>query len=151
MTRLVIVSRFVPLIVIAAPTAPLVGVKLSRVGVSNTIKFEPLATEPPDVVTDIGPSAALAGTVAVMLVEELTVAEAVTPLKNSTVTGSEKSVPVISMVAPTAPLAGLKSVIVGGCAQVITGISINNRIENLIFTASRIISKKSQKNKLSIR
>jgi hypothetical protein len=105
--------KFVPVIVTAAPTAPLTGEKLVIVGEASTSKFEPLETVTPLVVTEIGPSAAPAGTVAVILVDELNVALAVIPLKNLTVTGALKFVPVIVTAAPTAPLTGEKPVNVG--------------------------------------
>jgi len=105
--------KLVPVRVIIAPTAPLTGEKLVMVGVASTSKFELLETVMPLVVTEIGPSAAPAGTVAVMLVAELNVALAVIPLKNLTVTGALKFVPVMVIVAPGAPLVGEKLVITG--------------------------------------
>ena len=53
--------KFVPLIVTAAPTAPLVGVKLAIVGAG--VKFDALVAVPPAVVTLSGPVVAPAGTV----------------------------------------------------------------------------------------
>jgi len=105
--------KFVPVIVTVAPTAPLTGKKLVIVGVGRTSKLVLLETVIPLEITEIGPSAAPAGTVAVILVDELKVALAVMPLKNLTVTGAVKFVPVIDIVAPTAPLVGEKLVIAG--------------------------------------
>jgi hypothetical protein len=56
--------KFVPLIVTAAPTSPLAGVKLAMVGGLITVKLPALVAVPPVVVTLIGPVVAPAGTVA---------------------------------------------------------------------------------------
>lgn len=68
--------------VTVAPTAPLVGAKPVIVGVGRTVKLEALVTVTPLEVTEMGPVAALAGTVTTMVValEEVTVA--LIPLKN---------------------------------------------------------------------
>ena len=58
--------KFVPLIVIAAPTGPLLGLKLATVGGTRTVKLLALTTVPPDVVTEIAPAVAPVGTVAVI-------------------------------------------------------------------------------------
>ena len=56
--------KFVPLIVTAAPTRPLVGVKLAIVGGTSTVKLLALVAVPSGAVTEIGPVVAPAGTVA---------------------------------------------------------------------------------------
>ena len=56
--------KFVPLIVTAVPTGPLVGVKLPIVGAGMTVKLAALVAVPPAVVTLTGPVVAPAGTVA---------------------------------------------------------------------------------------
>ena len=55
-------KRFAPLMVTLAPSAPLVGVKLVRVG--TVMKLVALVAVPPAVVTLSGPAVAVAGTVA---------------------------------------------------------------------------------------
>jgi hypothetical protein len=67
---------------------------------------------PPGVVTVIFPVVALAGTVAVILTSVLTVNEAAVPL-NFTDVVPVRFVPLIVTLVPTAPLAGVKLVIVG--------------------------------------
>jgi hypothetical protein len=77
-----IVLKLVPVIVTVAPTAPLVGEKLVMVGAGTTSKLEALVTVTPLDVTEMGPSAAPAGTVTVILFAEDAVTVAFTPLKN---------------------------------------------------------------------
>jgi hypothetical protein len=55
--------KFVPVIVTAAPTGPLAGVKLAIVGAETTVNGPPLVADPPGVVTVIGPVVAPDGTV----------------------------------------------------------------------------------------
>jgi len=74
--------KLVPVMVTFVPTAAPVGEKLEMVGEGRTSKFELLVTVTPLVFTDIGPSIAPEGTVAVMLFAEFSVAVAVLPLKN---------------------------------------------------------------------
>ena len=68
---------------------------------------------PPGVVTQIAPVVAPLGTVAVMLVAELTVKLAADPL-NFTLVAPVKFVPVIITVVPTGPLPGVNELIDGG-------------------------------------
>jgi hypothetical protein len=70
----------VPVIVIDAPTAPLVGLNPVIVGTANTVKVPALVTVTPLDVTDIVPVVALAGTVTTMVVALDEVTEAFTPL-----------------------------------------------------------------------
>jgi hypothetical protein len=108
------VLKFVPEIITVAPTAPLIGLKLVIVGVGSTLKLDPLVIVTPLVVTMIGPSLAPAGTEVVMLVAPEAVTNAVTPLNFTTgVVEMLKSVPEITIVAPTAPLFGENVVMVG--------------------------------------
>ncbi len=104
--------KFIPLIVTVAPTAPEVGLKLVMVGVGRTVKLVELKTVTPLVVTDIFPVDVPEGTMAVMAdaVDDNTVAE--TPL-NDTRGEALKLLPLIVMVAPSAPLAGVKPEIAG--------------------------------------
>lgn len=104
-----------PLIITLAPTAPLIGLKLVIVGVGNTVKLDVLSPGTPFTETEILPVIAPAGTITVRLVVEDAVTRAATPL-NVTLLLVEvalKLVPVKITVAPTAPLFGVKSVIVG--------------------------------------
>ena len=103
----------VPVIVMLAPTPPLLGEKLVIEGGGITVKELALVPVPPAVVTLIVPEVAPAGTVAVICVAELTVNVAVVPL-NFTAVAPVNAVPVIVTLAPTAPLLGEKLVIAGG-------------------------------------
>src|SRR5215467_6640864 len=124
--------KFVPLIVTAAPTAPLAGVKEVIVGV--TVKRVVVFKGPlPGVVTVMGPVVAPAGTVVVIVPEGLTVNVAATPL-NETAVAPVKAVPVIVTPVPTGPKVGanglklipsrkamMSSVAVGPIATVLIG------------------------------
>ena len=108
----------VPVIVTLVPTAPLVGVKLVIVGavvpLVVTVNVAVLVAVPPLVVTLIVPVVAPVGTVAVICVLELTVNDALVPLKVTEDTDT-KFVPVSVTAVPTGPPAdGLKLVNVGG-------------------------------------
>ncbi len=107
-----VVRKFVPEIFTGVPTAPLKGSKSIMVGVSSTVKFEPLVMVRPFTVMEIGPVNAFTGTVAFMLVvvDEFTIADI--PL-NETKGVVLKFVPVIVTMAPSEPLNGLNPVIVG--------------------------------------
>src|SRR5690348_8549160 len=79
-------------------------------GVAATgVKFAPLAVVPAGVVTVMGPEAAPAGTTAVIWVAESTVNTALTPL-NSTAVVPMKLLPVMTIAAPTVPLAGIAAI-----------------------------------------
>ncbi len=71
-----LVPKFVPVRIMVAPTAPLVGEKEVKVGVGKTVKLVALEAVTPPVVTDIKPVVAPTGTVTVMepVVEAVTVA-----------------------------------------------------------------------------
>jgi hypothetical protein len=110
--------RFVPVTTTVAPTAPDVGVNDPSVGAASTVKLATLVDVPPGVVTETGPVVAPAGTVAVIWALESTVNDvAVTPL-NLTALAPVRLVPVITTVAPTAPLAGRKEATVGAATTV---------------------------------
>jgi hypothetical protein len=70
----------VPVIVIDAPTAPLVGLNPVIVGTANTVNVPALVTVTPLEMTEIVPVVAVAGTVATMVVALDEVTEAFTPL-----------------------------------------------------------------------
>jgi len=82
------------------------------VKVSVTVKLFVLVAVPPGVVTRSGPVVAPVGTVAWIVVAEVTVKLALTPL-NVTVVAPVKFVPLIVTLVPTGPLVGVKLVIVG--------------------------------------
>lgn len=109
------VLKLAPLIVTTAPAAPSEGVKVEIVGVSNTLKGEPLDTVSPFSVNEILPVDAPTGTEVVMLVEVEAVTTAATPLNSTTLLDGVvlKLFPEIITVAPTAPLVGLNPVIDG--------------------------------------
>jgi hypothetical protein len=116
--------KFVPLIVTVAPTAPLVGLKLVIVGgLATTVNALALVAVPPGVVTLSGPVVAPAGTVAWIAVADVTVKLVVVPL-NRTAVAPVKFVPLIVTVAPTAPLVGVKLVIVGGLATTVNALAL---------------------------
>lgn len=90
-----------------------------------TVKFDVLVAVPPAVVTLMGPVVAPVGTVAVILVAELTMKVALTPL-NLTEVAPVKFVPVIVTLDPTGPDVGENEVIVG--AEVAPSIWTNPRV-----------------------
>jgi hypothetical protein len=104
--------KFVPEMVTVAPTAPLSGLNPEMVGDGRTVKLDELEMVIPLEVIVMGPVAAPTGTVVVMLVELELLTVAGTPL-NVTTGVPVKLVPVIVTVAPTAPLEGVKLVMVG--------------------------------------
>ncbi len=83
----------------------------------TTVKLVVLVAVPPGAVTEIRPVVAPAGTVAVILVEELTTKDAVTLLKRTTV-APVKFVPVIVTEVPTRPEVGENEVMVGAATTV---------------------------------
>ena len=111
--------KFEPVITTEVPGDPLVGLKplITGAGAAVTSKLPELVPVPAEFWTEIGPSVAPAGTVAVIWVGELTVNVADVPLKR-TVVAPVKFVPVMTTEVPTGPLVGLKPVTVGGCAAV---------------------------------
>jgi hypothetical protein len=108
----VVPVKFVPAIVTTVPTRPLAGVKPVIVGDATIVKELALVAVPAGVVTTIGPVVALAGTVAVICDADLTLNEALTPLKVTFVV-PERFVPLMVTDVPVLPLAGVKLEIVG--------------------------------------
>jgi hypothetical protein len=104
--------KFVPVIVTTVPTRPLSGVKPFIVGGATIVKGLALVAVPPGVVTTIGPVVAFAGTVAVICDGDLTLNEALTPLKVTFVV-PERFVPLMVTDVPVVPLVGVKLEIVG--------------------------------------
>src|SRR5206468_562465 len=97
--------KLVPLIVTLVPTGPLVGEKLAIVGALTTVNEPVLVAVPAGVVTLSGPEVAPAGTVARMVVSEVTVKVALTPL-NATAVAPVKLDPVMVTLVATGPLVG---------------------------------------------
>jgi hypothetical protein len=93
--------------VTVAPITPLDGEKFVMVGVFKTVKLEALVNVSPLDSTVMFPVLAPAGTVAVIEFASEDVIDAVA-VPNLTIGLPSKSAPVITTVAPTAPLAGLK-------------------------------------------
>jgi hypothetical protein len=111
----VVPVKFVPVRVTVAPTAPLDGEKFVIAG--STVKLLGLVAVPPAVTTVQVPLVAVAGTVAVICVAELTVYAAVVPFSFTDV-APVRFVPAIVTLAPPVPLLGLTFVIVGVAAVV---------------------------------
>jgi len=110
--------KLLPVIVTAAPTAPVVIDRLVMLGAETTVKLLPLLATL-DTVTTTLPVVAPEGTVTAMLVALQLVAVAVVPLNWTVLVPCEapKFVPVIVTEAPTAPVVGDKLVMVGDEAQ----------------------------------
>lgn len=107
-------ERLVPVITTEVPTGPLVGEKDEMVGaaVGVTSKLVELVAVFGGLTTEIGPSVAPDGTVAVICVSEFTANVASVPL-NSTRFAPVNPLPVITTEVPTGPLVGLNEVIAG--------------------------------------
>jgi len=110
--------KFDPVIVTAAPTAPIVGERLVMLGVPSTVKLTPLLAAPETVTTTV-PVAAPPGTVAIMFVALQLVAVAAVPWNVTVLVPwiDPKFAPVIVTDAPTAPDVGDKLVMVGLAAS----------------------------------
>jgi len=97
------VPKFDPLIVTAAPTAPVVTDRLVMLGAGTTVKFTPLLAWLDTVATTF-PVVAPLGTVTAILDEPHVVTEAIVPLNLTVLPCAEPNVvPVIVTDAPTAP------------------------------------------------
>ena len=118
-----------PVIVTRAPGAPLVGENPAIVGA--TAKFAVLVAVPAAVVTPILPNVAPAGTVAVILVDELTVNAAAVPL-NVTAVAPVKFAPLTTTLAPGAPLAGVNPVIRGATMKLVALVAVPFGVVTLI-------------------
>ena len=120
--------KFVPVMVTAAPTAPVVIERLVMLGAATTVKLFPLLAVP-DTVTTTFPVVAPVGTAATMLVALQLVAVAEVPLNLTVLVPWEepKFVPVIVTEAPTAPEVGDRLVMVGAAARV--SIAVKNKRE----------------------
>jgi hypothetical protein len=110
-----VAPKFVPLIVTAAPTAPVFGVKLVMLGAGTvTVKLTALLAWPPTVTTTL-PVVAPEGTVTPMLVALQLVAVADVPLNVTVLVPcvAPKFAPLIVTAAPTAPVFGVRLVMLG--------------------------------------
>jgi len=97
------------------PTAPVLGVSDVMLGVAVTVNVTPMLAWPPTVTTTF-PVVAPVGTVAVMLVgPQLVMFVAVVPLNLTVLPSCElrKLVPAITIDEPTAPVLGVRLLIVG--------------------------------------
>jgi hypothetical protein len=90
-----------------------------------------LVVVPAGVVTVIGPDAAPAGTVAVILIGELTVNTAEVPL-NFTAVAPVRFAPLMATLVPGAPLAGVKLVIRGATVKLVALVAVPPGVVTLI-------------------
>jgi hypothetical protein len=111
--------KLVPVMVTAAPTAPVVGDRLVMLGALTTVNVL-LLLATPLTVTTTPPVLAPVGTVATIeLAPQLVIVVAVVPLKVKVLEPcvEPKFVPVMVTEAPTAPVVGDKLVIVGAAKE----------------------------------
>lgn len=117
--------KFEPAITIEDPTAPVFGVRLLMLGAPVTVKVTPLLAVPLTVTTTF-PVVAPLGAVAVMLVELKLVIVPVVPLKVTVAFDLfvPKLLPAMTTEEPTAPVFGVRLLIVGDAAnaEVVTAI-----------------------------
>jgi hypothetical protein len=104
--------KFVPLIVMVAPTGALVGVKLVIVGVATHVKVPAEFTVPPGAVTETKPVAPAPTTAVIVVGVAMKLAAGVPP--KLTAVAPLKFVPVIVTVRPGPALVGVNVLIVGG-------------------------------------
>jgi hypothetical protein len=110
-----VAPKFVPVMVTLAPTTPVVGFRLVRLGVRTvTVKLTPLLATPPTVTTTF-PVVAPVGAVTTMLVALQLVAVAAVPLNLTVLVPcvAPKFAPEIVTVAPTNPEVGFRLVMLG--------------------------------------
>lgn len=115
--------KLLPEIITLVPTAPVVGLKLVRVGGAVTAKLVLLVAVATGVVTAIVPVFAVIGTVAVIWVGVLIVKAAAMPLK-VTVVVPVKFRPVKMISLPTGPLVGLKLDRVGPTVKLVVVVAV---------------------------
>ena len=120
----VVATKFVPVIVTEVPAGPLVGLRPVIVGApvaaAGTVNSLTLVHVPPGVAMLIRPVVAPTGTEQVISVVVMVSTTAVTPLNATAVAPAvvSKLVPTMVTPVPTAPVLGVKLVIVGACAPV---------------------------------
>ena len=113
--------KFDPAMTMDDPTAPVLGVKDVMLGAAVTVNVTPLLATPPAAVTTTLPVVAPVGTVAVMLdAPQLVIVVALVPL-NFTLPfpcDGPKFDPAMTMDDPTAPVLGVKDVMLGAAVTV---------------------------------
>ncbi len=113
--------KFDPAMTMEDPTAPVLGVKDVMLGAAVTVNVTPLLATPPAAVTTTLPVVAPVGTLAVMLLAlQLVIVVAVVPL-NFTLPfpcDGPKFDPAMTMEDPTAPVLGVKDVMLGAAVTV---------------------------------
>ena len=138
--------KLVPVIVTAAPTAPVVIDRLVMLGAETTVKPLPLLATLETVTTTL-PVVAPEGTVTTMLVALQLVAVDAVPLNLTVLVPCEvpKFVPVMVTEAPTAPAVGDRLVMVGDAAQACPAQINNtkNARERIDFRSFRSMDKTS--------
>jgi len=109
-----VAPKFVPVIATDAPTAPEAGDRLVMFGAATTVKLTPLLLTPPTVTTTL-PVVAPLGTGATIDVTLQLVGVAVVPLNLTVLVPcvAPKPLPLIVIVAPTAPDDGAKLLTLG--------------------------------------
>src|SRR5882672_3941529 len=122
-----VAPKFVPVIVTAAPTAPVVIDRLVMLGAGTTVKLDPLLFTPLANTTTL-PVVAPEGTVVAILVTLQLVTVAAVPLKLTALAPcvAPKFVPVIVTAAPTAP------VVIDRLAMLGAGSTV--KLDPLLFT-----------------
>ena len=103
-------ARFVPVSVTCMPTEPEAGLMPEMVGAGTNVKFVPVWYVPVEVVIDMRPVDAPAGTFAEMTPAEVLTAVPATPLKR-TAEAVPRPVPLMVTTVPTPPVDGLNEVI----------------------------------------
>ena len=117
-------AKLVPVSVTATPTAPPVpGVKLVIAGTSTMKEVAKIAV-PPDVVTEIRPEVAPAGTVAVMRFSFTTVKLLTLVVLNLTAVAPVKPVPVKVTTSPVKPLADVKELMTGSTLKMAALVAV---------------------------
>jgi hypothetical protein len=114
-----VAPKFVPVIVTAVPTGPLVGDTLVRLGAIVMVYDSALLARPPTVTTTL-PVVAPVGTGTAMVVADQLVGIAAVPLNVTVLLPSvaPKLVPAIVTAVPTGPLVGDRLVSVGAVVTV---------------------------------
>jgi hypothetical protein len=112
-----VAPKFDPAITIDDPTAPVFGVNEVMLGAAVTVKVTPLLDKPETVTTTL-PVVAPVGTVAVMLDAPQLVVVAVVPLNLTVLVPlvDPKFDPAITIDDPTAPVFGVRDVMLGAAA-----------------------------------
>jgi mannitol/fructose-specific phosphotransferase system IIA component len=118
-----VAPKFVPVIVTAVPTGPVVGVRLVNVGATGTVYVSALLARPPTVTMTL-PVVAPVGTGTAMLVADQLVGVAAVPLNFTVLVPwvAPKFVPVIVTAVPTGPLVGDRLVRLGAVTVYVSAL-----------------------------